>query len=215
VDTPADIDNPEIGMARGEILLGGPTVTRGYFVSEKEPDEDIMKKNEEDFVVVGGETYFRTGDIGQALSNGTIQVIDRKKDLWKGPQGEYVSLSKVEATLKLSPFVDMALAHGIVGGDYVVALVMVMPHPIQDVAEKEEIVGTIEELCNHPRIIEVATASFREACGHGLVAFEIPKKFTLLPPGSWTPENDMLTAALKLKRPQIAKAHQEQLAAML
>jgi len=114
----------------------------------------------------------------------------------------------------LSPFVDMALAHGTVGGDYVVALVMVIEQPIEDLAKKEGIVGTLEELCNHSRVIEVVTKSLHDACRHGLVAFEIPKKFALLPPGSWTPENGLLTAGFKLKRPQIAKAHQKQLDGM-
>eukprot|EP00971_Amphidinium_carterae_P012345 243065-Amphidinium_carterae.1 len=38
-----------------------------------------------------------------------------------------------------------------------------------------------------------------------LVDFEMPKKYSLIPPvdgvAAWTPENDLLTAAMKLKRP--------------
>lgn len=33
-------------------------------------------------------------NIGQINPNGTLEIIDRKKDLWKGPSGEYVALTK-------------------------------------------------------------------------------------------------------------------------
>ena len=39
--------------------------------------------------------YFCTGDVGQILPNGVLQIVDRKKDLFKGGNGEYVALSKV------------------------------------------------------------------------------------------------------------------------
>lgn len=39
-------------------------------------------------------------------SSGTLKIIDRKKDLVKLQAGEYVSLGKVEACLKLCPLID-------------------------------------------------------------------------------------------------------------
>jgi long-chain acyl-CoA synthetase len=59
--------------------------------------------------------WFRTGDIGQITKDGTLMIIDRKKDLWKGPQGEYVSLAKVESVMKLNPLVDMCMCYGATG----------------------------------------------------------------------------------------------------
>merc|ERR1712187_128989 len=121
--TNSDKFNPEIGMPRGEVLVGGPTVCEGYFVSNVDPDPEIVKKNEEDFVYIGNPPmrYFRTGDIGQITPEGTLQIIDRKKDLWKGPQGEYVSLSKVESALKLSLYIDIPMVYGKTGGEYPIA----------------------------------------------------------------------------------------------
>merc|ERR1719160_1195630 len=98
-------------------------VCLGYLVDEESPDPEIQKKNEEDFVTIDGVRYFRTGDIGQITSRGTLQIIDRKKDLWKGPQGEYVSLSKVESALKLSPYIDIPMVYGKTGGTYPIALI--------------------------------------------------------------------------------------------
>ena len=46
-------------------------------------------------------TYcFRTGDIGKFHENGTLSIIDRKKDLVKLQGGEYVSLGKVKKPLR-------------------------------------------------------------------------------------------------------------------
>ena len=36
------------------------------------------------------------GDIGQMMPDGTIRIVDRKKDLVKLQGGEYVSLGKVQ-----------------------------------------------------------------------------------------------------------------------
>ena len=41
-----------------------------------------------------GQRWFKSGDVGQVLPNGTIKLIDRKKDLVKLQMGEYVSLGK-------------------------------------------------------------------------------------------------------------------------
>lgn len=61
-----------------------------------QPDPDVIKKNQEDFSVdADGMRWFHTGDIGQINKDGCLQIIDRKKDLVKLQQGEYVALSKV------------------------------------------------------------------------------------------------------------------------
>jgi len=61
---------------RGEILVGGPNVTMGYF---KLPDETAKSYLEDS----DGLRWFRTGDVGEMFPNGTLQIVDRKKDLVK------------------------------------------------------------------------------------------------------------------------------------
>jgi len=216
----ADKDNLEIKMRRGEVLVGGPTVCQGYFEGDETPDPEIAKKNKEEFVTIDGVRYFHTGDIGQITPQGTLMIIDRKKDLWKGPQGEYVSLSKVEACLKLSPYVELCMVYGKTGGDFAVALLCVLEAPIKKFAEEQGIKEeSMEELCKNKAVIDEVSASCKAKCSDSrLVDFEIPKKYTLIAPvdglAAWTPENDLLTAAMKLKRPAIGKAHSAQLDAM-
>ena len=61
---------------QGEIYIGGPNVTHGYFKMEE--------KTKEDYCEIDGIRYFKTGDIGQWEKDGALRIIDRKKDLCLG-----------------------------------------------------------------------------------------------------------------------------------
>merc|ERR1719401_302835 len=142
-------------------------------------------------------------------------IIDRKKDLWKGPQGEYVALSKVEAALKLVSCVDVPMVYGRTGAEYPVALLCVVAPALKALVESDPLPShssrSIDELCKDQAVISQVMKACKEVCKEAkLNDFEMPKKIALLPPvdgaPAWTPENDMLTAALKLKRPNIVRA---------
>jgi long-subunit acyl-CoA synthetase (AMP-forming) len=207
----ADKDKPEIGMRRGEVLIGGPCVSLGYLIDPANPDEELKKKNEEDWVTISGIRFFRTGDIGQIKPDGALQIIDRKKDLWKGPNGEYVALTKVEAALKLNELVEMPMCYGKTGGEYPVALICPIKNRLADLAKEKGIQGSHEELCVNPEIVAHVTKELIKQCKDSkLVEFEIPKKYALISE-LWTPENDLLTAAMKLKRPLIVDKHRDEI----
>lgn len=210
----SDKDKPEIRMRRGEVLIGGPAVSSGYFLGPHAPAE-LAKKNEEDWVVVDGVRFFRTGDIAQLRENGTMQIIDRKKDLWKGPNGEYVALAKVEASLKLCEYVDLPMCYAKTGGAFPVALLC--PQRARLLALGAELgiaAADFEALCREPRVVEkVAEACNAQCKEQRLADFEIPKKYALVAE-LWTAENDLLTAAMKMKRPAIASKHKDLIEAM-
>ena len=208
----ADKDKPEIGMRRGEVLIGGPSVSQGYFISEYAPNEELKTKNEEDWVTIGEQRFFRTGDIGQINKDGSLSIIDRKKDLWKGPNGEYVALTKVEAALKLVEFVEMPMVYGKTGGTYPIALICPVKPSIEKLAKQLDISGDFVELCTNEKIVEKVFAACKAKCKEmKLVEFEIPQRMALIS-DAWTPENDLLTAAMKLKRPIIADKHKAEIA---
>lgn len=63
---------------------------------------------------------------------------------------------------------------------------------------------SFEQLCNNPQVIECVHKKIIE-CGleNKLNKRELPIKITICPQ-EWTPDNGLLTAAMKLKRTNIA-----------
>lgn len=68
--------------------------------------------------------------------DGTLKIIDRKKDLVKLQFGEYVSLGKVEACLKTCPIVENVCIYGDSSKSYVVALVCPDRAALKELAKK-------------------------------------------------------------------------------
>lgn len=207
------IDWPEGGylisdtpLPRGEIVIGGPNVTLGYFKNEEKTRESYK-------VDERGTRWFYTGDIGQFHPDGCLEIIDRKKDIVKLQHGEYVSLGKVEAVLSVSPYVDNIMLHADPFHSYCVALVVASQSTVEDWALKRGIAFTdFADLCEKEETIkEVQTSLVKEAKKARLEKFEIPAKIKLLST-PWTPESGLVTAALKLKRDVIRKAFSEDLA---
>lgn len=84
------VDFPDAGyfstnkQPQGEIFIRGDAVMDGYFMNDAETTEAMAP---------GG--WFRTGDIGEWAENGHLRIIDRKKNLVKTLNGEYIALEKV------------------------------------------------------------------------------------------------------------------------
>lgn len=66
--------------------------------------------------------------------------------------GEYVSLGKVESELKTCPLVENICVYGDASKTYTVALVVPSHKSLQEIAKNIGIIGSVEELCNNPRI---------------------------------------------------------------
>ncbi|KAK2443842.1 Long chain acyl-CoA synthetase 9, chloroplastic [Trifolium repens] len=206
------IDWPEGGysttdspMPRGEIVIGGPNVTLGYFKNEEKTRESYK-------VDERGIRWFYTGDVGRFHADGCLEIIDRKKDIVKLQHGEYVSLGKVEAAILGSPYVDNIMLHADPFQSYCVALVAVSRPALEEWASNQGIAySDFSELCGKEEAVkEVHTSLLKEAKKARLEKFEIPAKIKLLS-DPWTPETGLVTAALKIKRDIIRKTFQEEL----
>lgn len=101
---------------RGEIIMGGDSVSDGYYKLEEQTKESF-------YVDEKGVRWFRTGDIGLMLPDGVLKIIDRKKDLVKPLCGEYISLSEIELAMSTSQLIDNICVYCSQFSNYIVALV--------------------------------------------------------------------------------------------
>ncbi|XP_029699642.1 long-chain-fatty-acid--CoA ligase 3a isoform X2 [Takifugu rubripes] len=184
---------------RGEILIGGPNVTMGYYRSEAKKQDDFLEDE-------NGQRWFCTGDIGEIHEDGCLKIIDRKKDLVKLQAGEYVSLGKVEAVLKSCPLVDNICAYANSDESYVIGFVVPNQKHFLALAEQYDVRGSRNELCNSETMEELVLKAITETpLAAQLERFEIPRKIRLSP-DPWTPETGLVTDAYKLKRKEL-KTH--------
>nr|XP_054928119.1 long-chain-fatty-acid--CoA ligase 4-like [Dermacentor andersoni] len=123
--------------SRGEIVVGGPCVAKGYF-----KNDELMK---ESFKEEGGIRWFYPGGIAEIFPDGTLRIVDRKKDLVKLQFGEYISLGRVESVLKTCPLVDNLFVYGNSLHTYLVAFVTPNYQHLQLIARD---LGRGEEVSN-------------------------------------------------------------------
>ncbi|KAI3851080.1 hypothetical protein MKX03_001083 [Papaver bracteatum] len=181
-------------MPRGEVVVGGHSVTLGYFKNEAKTNE-VYKVDEK------GMRWFYTGDIGKFHPDGCLEIIDRKKDIVKLQHGEYISLGKVEAALASSNYVDNIMVHADPFHSLCVALIVPSHHALESWAHGAGIeYPGFSDLCKKEETVrEVQQSLLKAAKVAKLDKFESPAKIKLLP-DPWTPESGLVTAALKLKR---------------
>ena len=86
---------------KGEIWCRGHNVFKGYL-------KDAAKTAE----ALTPDGWLKTGDIGSIDSKGRLSIIDRKKNIFKLSQGEYVAPEKLENTFVKSGFVAQIYVHG-------------------------------------------------------------------------------------------------------
>ncbi|KAK3596715.1 hypothetical protein CHS0354_025013 [Potamilus streckersoni] len=189
--TSSDKPNP-----RGEVLVGGGNITMGYYKMEE--------KTKEDFTTIDGVRYFCTGDIGEFVPDGSLKIIDRKKDLVKLQHGEFISLSRVETALKMSPLVEQICLHANSNQSFSIAIIVPNQKNLLAIAKtlgKEA--ESYENMCEDD---DIKKAFMKELCKVGekakLDKFELPSK-VILTTEPWLPDSDLVTDAFKLKRKNI------------
>ena len=183
----------------GEIIIGGNQLASGYFQHDDPYDNLAFFKDEQ------GKRWFRTADIGK-LNPQTyaLNIIDRKKQLVKMLNGEYVSLTRIETALMSSPYIETACVFTRPEKRYIVAIV------IAEVENCKKILGC--EFDNKT-LSEKLLPRLTEELEGTLTNSEIPKAICVVS-GPWTPESGLVTGALKTRRPAIGKFYESEISAM-
>ncbi|KAJ3694615.1 hypothetical protein LUZ60_010095 [Juncus effusus] len=193
---------PEMGydalssVPRGEICIRGKTLFTGYHKRE-----DLTKE-----ALIDG--WFHTGDIGEWQADGSLKMIDRRKNIFKLSQGEYVAVENLENIYGFAPTVDMIWIYGNSFKSYLVAVVNPNQQAIENWAEQNGVTGDFSAICSNSRAKEFILSELAKvAKTNKLKGFEYIK-MVHLDPLPFDMERDLLTPTFKKKRPQLLKYYQ-------
>ena len=170
----------------GEVLLKGPTITRGYYNRD-----DLTRQAFTD------DGYFRTGDSGY-LEGGELFLKERIKDLYKTSNGKYIAPQMIESKILVDKYVDQI---AIIADQrkFVSALIIPVYSLLEEYAREHGIkFESREDLCQNPQIYAMMKERI-DTLQQQLAHYEQIKCFTLLP-HAFSMERGELTNTLKIKR---------------
>ncbi|XP_030835065.1 long-chain-fatty-acid--CoA ligase 5-like [Strongylocentrotus purpuratus] len=198
------VDVEEMGYLasqdKGEICMKGPGVFKGYYKNKEKTDETI-----------DSDGWLHSGDIGEWLPNGALKIIDRKKNIYKLSQGEYVAPEKIENVIMRSSLVAQAFVYGESLKSYNIAVIVPEEEELKRFAENNAINGTVVELCENETVRMAIREDVDKQCvAANLCGFEKVKEY-ILHPEPFSVENGLLTPTFKNKRAAIKAKFKEEI----
>ncbi|MGV0742475.1 carboxylic acid reductase [Mycolicibacterium sp. XJ870] len=182
------VDVPDLGYfgtdkphPRGELLVKTENLFPGYY-----------KRPEVTAAVFDEDGFYKTGDIVAEIGPDQLKYVDRRNNVLKLAQGEFVTVAKLEAVFGNSPLVRQIYVYGNSAQPYLLAVVV----PTDDALKR----WPAAELKS-----QIAESLQKVARDAGLQSYEIPRDF-LVETEPFTLENGLLTGIRKLAWPKL-KAH--------
>ncbi|MDH6244268.1 carboxylic acid reductase [Mycobacterium sp. OTB74] len=180
------VDVPELGYLltdrphpRGELLLKSTDLIPGYY-----------KRPEVTAAVFDEDGFYRSGDIVAELGPDHLQYLDRRNNVLKLAQGEFVTVSKLEAAFGTSPLIRQIYVYGNSSRAYLLAVIVPSAEALACVSDAEDL---------RPELADALQSVAREA---GLQSYEIPRDF-IVETTPFTLENGLLTGVRKLAWPKL------------
>ncbi|MDO4161182.1 MAG: long-chain fatty acid--CoA ligase, partial [Prevotellaceae bacterium] len=175
----------------GEVLLKGPTITKGYY-----------KRESLNATTFDEEGYFHTGDSGY-IKDGELFLKDRIKDLFKTSNGKYIAPQMIESKLLVDKFIDQI---AVIADErkFVSALIIPDFGLLEKYARDHNIdFKDNKDLCSNKAIHQMISERI-ETLQQQFASYEKIKRFTLLPE-HFTMEKGELTNTLKIRRKVLNK----------
>ncbi|HSO97601.1 MAG TPA: hypothetical protein VLP43_01510 [Solirubrobacteraceae bacterium] len=186
----------------GEVLVRGGIVMAGY---RNQPEKTAE--------TIDAEGWLHTGDIGTPDEDGTLRIVDRKKELIINAAGKNMSPANIEQQLKMgSPLIGQAVAIGD-RRPYNVALIVLDPDACAAFARAHRLPNARVEAMAREEVVVAEVAAGVERANAALSRVEEIKRFTILPQ-DWQPAGDELTPTMKLKRRPIAEKYAAEIEAL-
>jgi long-chain acyl-CoA synthetase len=176
-------------VPRGEICLKGPQIFKGYYKAADKTAETFDKDG-----------WLHTGDIGQIHPNGSLKIIDRKKNIFKLAIGEYIAAEKIENIYLRSKYIAEAFIYGDSLQHYLIVFIVPDPKLLGDLASKLGVGGSLEDICKNEKV-KAAVLDDANKIGKTegkLLSFELAKKIHLEPVSFVI--LDLMTPSFKMKR---------------
>lgn len=203
------IDVPDAGYFaknnQGELLVTGNCVTKEYYKNEKETSSAFSSDG-----------WFMTGDICEWTPNGNLKIIDRRKNLVKTLNGEYIALEKLESVYRSNPLVLNLCVYA--DQTKVKPIAMIIPnegHFMQYLkdqkifSESQLESKSMSQLCVDKKVTKAVLDSILSTGkSQGLKGIELLQNVVLID-DEWTPQNGFVTSAQKLQRKKILEANKE------
>src|SRR5271156_6863161 len=190
------VDVPDLGYfatdrpyPRGELLLKTENMFPGYY-----------KRPEVTADVFDADGYYRTGDVVAEVGLDRLVYVDRRNNVLKLAQGEFVTLAKLEAVFGNSPLVRQIYVYGNSAHPYLLAVVV----PTEEALATYDADGLATL---NPLIADSLQNVAKEA---GLQSYEVPRDF-IVETTPFTLENGLLTGIGKLAWPKLKQHYGERL----
>ena len=188
----------------GEVCFRGGNAFLGYY-------QELEKTKE----AIDDDGWVHTGDVGKWLPNGTLKIIDRKKNIFKLSQGEYVAAEKIENVYARSALVAQSFVHGSSLESFLVAIVVPDFDGLR--ANLPSLTGTLsnadiaENASIRDAVLEDMIKIGKES---GLKGFEQVKAIHLQAT-EFSVQSGLLTPTFKLKRNIAAQVYAQELAQIM
>ncbi|MFZ0905403.1 MAG: carboxylic acid reductase, partial [Mycobacterium sp.] len=187
------VDVPDLGYfstdrphPRGELLVKTENMFPGYY-----------KRPEVTAGVFDADGYYRTGDVVAEVAPGRLEYVDRRNNVLKLAQGEFVTVAKLEAVFGNCPLVRQIYVYGNSAQPYLLAVVV----PTEEALASND----IETL--KPLIADSLQSVAKEA---GLQSYEVPRDF-IIETTPFTLEDGLLTGIGKLAWPKLKQHYGDRL----
>eukprot|EP00449_Zooxanthella_nutricula_P019160 CAMPEP_0198540486 /NCGR_PEP_ID=MMETSP1462-20131121/53224_1 /TAXON_ID=1333877 /ORGANISM="Brandtodinium nutriculum, Strain RCC3387" /LENGTH=682 /DNA_ID=CAMNT_0044270595 /DNA_START=54 /DNA_END=2102 /DNA_ORIENTATION=- len=186
---------------RGEICFRGTNIFKGYY-----------KMAEKTAEAIDDEGWLHSGDIGLWTVDGRLKIIDRKKNIFKLQQGEYVAPEKIENLNAQSTLIAQNFVYGDSLQRDLVSIITVDPDAAAAWGGKNGKGGDVAKLCQDDAFKKAVLADIKKiAVKEKLQGFEVIKAIHL-EPALWEPGSDILTPTFKLQRAKAAKKYEDVIA---
>ncbi len=185
---------------KGEILISGPTVFKGYYKKPEETAKHLQNG------------CFHSGDKGLILENNQLLMTDRIKDLMKTSVGKYISPQKLELLMTGSKYIEQIVIIA-EGRKFVSALIVPSVEHLRAFAESQQIKAhDLAALINHTDVRKMMEELLAEL-QKDLLPHEWVKNFTLIAE-PFSIENKMMTNTLKVRRSVVLESYKKEIDAL-